>query len=120
MNVLIVDDSKAMRMIVSRILKQTGFAQDGIAEAENGAMALDHLKDNRVDIVISDWNMPEMSGIELLRSLRAQGNDVPFVFVTSENTSEMRKMAEEAGAVSLIAKPFTREVLEAELSAFAA
>lgn len=116
MNVLIVDDSRAMRMILTRILKQTGLVTGEIFEAENGLEALSQLRSVGADLVMSDWNMPEMSGIELLTALRAEGIDVPFVFVTSESTSEMRARASEAGAVSLIAKPFTRELLEAELS----
>lgn len=115
MDVLVVDDSKAMRLIVSRILKQTGLVNE-IAEAENGQQALEHLRAQPADVVMSDWNMPEMTGIELLRSLRSEGIEVPFVFVTSESTAEMREIAAEAGATSLIAKPFTRELLEAELS----
>jgi two-component system chemotaxis response regulator CheY len=114
-DVLVVDDSKAMRLIVSRILKQTGLVNE-IAEAENGQQALEHLRAQPADVVMSDWNMPEMTGIELLRSLRSEGIEVPFVFVTSESTAEMREIAAEAGATSLIAKPFTRELLEAELS----
>ncbi len=119
MDVLVVDDSKAMRLIVSRILKQTGLVTS-ISEAENGQEALEHLRSNTADVVMSDWNMPEMTGIELLRALRSEGIEVPFVFVTSESTTEMRNIAAEAGATSLIAKPFTRELLEAELSAVAA
>jgi two-component system chemotaxis response regulator CheY len=118
MDVLVVDDSKAMRMIVSRILKQTGYVSN-IAEAENGQQALEHLRTHRADVVMSDWNMPEMTGIELLKSLRSEGIEVPFVFVTSESTTEMRDIAAEAGAKSLIAKPFTRELLEAELATVA-
>lgn len=119
MDILVVDDSKAMRLIISRILKQTGLVSS-ISEAENGQEALDHVRGSAPDVVMSDWNMPEMTGIELLKSLRSEGIEVPFVFVTSESTTEMRTVAAEAGARSLIAKPFTREVLEAELSALAA
>jgi len=116
MNVLVVDDSRAMRLILTRILKQTGLVTGEISEAENGNEALAHLRGSSADLVLSDWNMPEMSGIELLGALRAEGIDVPFVFVTSESTTEMRERAAEAGAASLIAKPFTRELLEQELS----
>lgn len=116
MNVLVVDDSRAMRLILCRILRQTGLVTGEPAEADNGAAALAHLREHRVDLVLSDWNMPEMTGIELLQALRAEGIDVPFVFVTSESTTEMRERAAQAGAVSLIAKPFTRELLEQELS----
>lgn len=119
MDVLVVDDSKAMRLIVSRILKQTGFVSE-ISEAENGQQALEHLRVHPADVVLSDWNMPEMTGIELLEALRAEGIEIPFLFVTSESTAEMRGIAAAAGATSLIAKPFTREAIEAELASVAA
>ncbi len=119
MEVLVVDDSRAMRLIVSRILKQTGFVTS-ISEAENGQQALEQLRSNPVDVVLSDWNMPEMTGIELLTALRGEGVEVPFLFVTSESTAEMRDIATAAGATALIAKPFTRELIEAELAAAAA
>lgn len=117
MNVLIVDDSRAMRLILSRILRQTGLVSGEITEAENGAEALALVRADAPDLVMSDWNMPEMSGIEFLQALRAEGVEVPFVFVTSESTTEMRERASAAGAASLIAKPFTRELLEQELGA---
>ncbi|HKK71020.1 MAG TPA: response regulator [Candidatus Krumholzibacteria bacterium] len=107
MKILIVDDSKAMRMIVKRTLKQAGYGDATMSEATNGREGLDAVKADAPDIVLCDWNMPEMNGIEFLRALRAEGNDVNFGFVTSEGTTEMRQQAQEAGAAFLISKPFT-------------
>lgn len=107
MKILVVDDSKAMRKIVARTLKQAGFEHCAVEEAENGSQAYAAIAAARPDLVLSDWNMPEMNGIELLQKLRADGNDVRFGFVTTEGTPEMRKLALDAGALFLIAKPFT-------------
>ncbi len=112
MKIMIVDDSKAMRMIVQRTLRQAGFGDHEVVEAENGAQALSALEKSPVDLVLSDWNMPEMSGIELLRGMRAKGLGGAFGFVTSEGTPPMRQQASEAGALFLIAKPFTAEAFE--------
>jgi len=108
-NILIVDDSKAMRLIVRRALRQAGLAEDGIEEATNGAEALKSIRAKTPDLVLSDWNMPEMNGIDLLAALTAEGKHVPFVFVTSEGAPEMRERARESGALGLIAKPFDSE-----------
>lgn len=117
MKFLIVDDSKAMRMIITRVLRQAGHSEGTFAEAADGAEALAAIRADRPDLVLSDWNMPEMSGIELLRALRAENIDVPFGFVTSESTPEMRDTATEAGARFLIAKPFTAEAFNDVLTA---
>jgi two-component system chemotaxis response regulator CheY len=117
MKILIVDDSKAMRMIVTRTLRQAGFGDHTIVEACDGAEGLAAVASEQPDLVLSDWNMPEVTGIEFLRSLRASGNDVRFGFVTSESTDAMRAAAAEAGALFLIGKPFTAETFAEELSA---
>jgi two-component system, chemotaxis family, chemotaxis protein CheY len=110
MKILIVDDSKAMRMIVRRTLQQAGFEQGHVvSEATNGAEALSAIRSSCPDLVLSDWNMPEMSGIELLTQLRAEGVAVKFGFVTSEGTERMRAEADAAGALFLICKPFTAD-----------
>ncbi len=110
MKILIVDDSKAMRMIVRRTLQQAGFEQGHVVtEATNGAEALTSIRSSRPDLVLSDWNMPEMSGIELLTALRSEGVNVKFGFVTSEGTERMRAEASAAGALFLISKPFTAD-----------
>ena len=106
MRILVVDDSKAMRMIVIRTLRQAGYAGNDIEQAENGREALTMIEAAAPDLVLSDWNMPEMNGIDLLRTLRASGNEVPFGFVTSEGSPEMRELAASSGAMFLIAKPF--------------
>jgi two-component system chemotaxis response regulator CheY len=116
MRIMVVDDSKAMRMIVLRTLRQAGFRDHEFVEAANGAEAMKAIEADPPDIVLSDWNMPQLSGIDLLRGLKAAGSDVKFGFVTSESTPEMKEMAREAGALFMIAKPFNedtfRDVLE--------
>ncbi len=109
MKILIVDDSKAMRSIVRRHVTQAGFEAAEIVEAENGQEALDTIRAGRPDIVLSDWNMPVMTGIELLEALRAEGNDVPLGFVTSESSSDFKDRAFDAGAAFMITKPFTAD-----------
>ena len=106
MKILIVDDSKAMRMIVTRTIRQAGFEDHELREAENGKEGLDAVGTYLPDLVLSDWNMPEMNGLEFLQNLRSQGNAVPFGFVTSEGNETMRTLAADNGASFLIAKPF--------------
>ena len=109
MKVVVVDDSRVMRQIVIRTMRQAGYSGMDIVEAVDGADALEKIAEHGPDLVLCDWNMPTMSGLELLRALRAAGNAVPFGFVTSEGSPEMRGTAEQAGAQFLIAKPFTSE-----------
>lgn len=109
MQILIVDDSKAMRMIVKRTLKQAGLGDATVREAEDGKAGLDAALADPPDLILSDWNMPEMSGMEFLQGLREAGQQTRFGFVTSEGTDDMRSAAHAAGAEFLIAKPFTAE-----------
>ena len=118
MKILIVDDSKAMRMIVMRTLRQAGFGGHELVEATNGAEGLAAVSAGGFDVVLSDWNMPQMNGIDFLRAARAAGHKVPFGFVTSEGTAAMRQLATDAGADFLIAKPFTAESFESTLKPF--
>jgi two-component system, chemotaxis family, chemotaxis protein CheY len=113
--ILVVDDSKAMRLIVRRTLRQAGFGEYEIVEAENGVQALERIGQTNLELVISDWNMPEMTGIELLNELKARKLSVRFGFVTTEGTPDMRATADRAGALFLIAKPFTAEQFESTL-----
>jgi two-component system chemotaxis response regulator CheY len=113
--ILIVDDSKAMRAIVRRTLRQAGFGGHEVNEAENGKQALDQIRQAPPDLVLSDWNMPEMGGLELLNAITGAGIKVKFGFVTSESTPEIRSAAEAAGAQFLITKPFTPESFESTL-----
>src|SRR5690349_19034033 len=102
MKILIADDSRVMRQIVTRTLRQAGYEGHELVEAADGRQAYDAAIAESPDLVLSDWNMPEMTGVEVLRALRAGGHKVPFGFVTSEGTPEMRQQAEDAGALFLI------------------
>jgi len=115
MNVLIVDDSKAMRMIVRRTLRQAGFDVE-VTEAEDGREALDILRTGSFAAVLCDWNMPEMTGLELLEALTEESIKVPFGFVTSEASPEMLAAAYGAGAKFMIRKPFKVDTFRHELS----
>jgi two-component system, chemotaxis family, chemotaxis protein CheY len=115
MKVLIVDDSRAMRMIVKRTLRQAGFGNATVNEASNGKEALAAIESDKPDLVLTDWNMPEMTGIELLLALKAKAITVKVGVVTSQGTAEMQQQAKDAGAVFLLAKPFTAEAFRAAL-----
>jgi len=110
-SLLIVDDSKAMRMIIQRALRQSSLGEHRVEEATNGQEALVKLRSGRFDLVLADWNMPEMSGIELLKAIRAESMNVRFGFVTSEGTDDIRNLAMQSGAQFVIVKPFTPETL---------
>jgi two-component system chemotaxis response regulator CheY len=107
-----------MRRIVVRTLRQAGFDVSDIVEASDGRQAYETVMSDEPDLVLSDWNMPEMTGIESLRAIRAAGSDVLFGFVTSEGSQEMRAEAAAAGAAFLIAKPFTADTFRDVLGAF--
>jgi two-component system chemotaxis response regulator CheY len=107
--ILVVDDSKAMRMIIRRTLKQAGFGDYDVDEAANGIEAFDKIRVEAPRLVLSDWNMPDMSGYELLTKLREANINVPFGMITTEGTAEMRARAAQAGVLFVIQKPFTAE-----------
>ncbi len=115
MKVMIVDDSKSMRMIVKRTLKLAGYDDMEFEEADDGTDALDKIDGYGPELVLCDWNMPTMNGIDFLKAIREAGNNVKFGFVTTESTAEMRAAAKEAGAQFLVAKPFTAESFEKAL-----
>src|SRR5689334_21903968 len=98
-----------MRQIVIRTLRQAGYDDHDIVEAEDGRDAYDKVQTEKPDLVLSDWNMPNMTGLECLEALRSSGSSVPFGFVTSEGSPEMRDKAAGAGALFLIAKPFNAD-----------
>jgi two-component system chemotaxis response regulator CheY len=106
---MIVDDSTAMRMIVRKTMRLAGFGGHEFVEAEDGAKALAAIAAAPPQLVMSDWNMPNMTGIELLDNLRKAGSTVQFGFITTEATPDMRQRALAAGASFLISKPFTPE-----------
>lgn len=112
MKIVVVDDSKTMRMIVKRTLRQAGFGDHEVLEAGNGIEALEIIKSSTPNLILCDWNMPEMNGLELLQALNSAGIKTNFGFVTSEGTPEMRQVAEEHGALFLISKPFSAETFQ--------
>jgi two-component system, chemotaxis family, chemotaxis protein CheY len=110
--ILVADDSRVMRQIVVRTLRQAGYGGHDIIEASNGREALGLIQAEAPDLVLSDWNMPEMTGLDCLSALRASGDQTPFGFVTSEGSDDMRARATAAGALFVIAKPFTPEAFD--------
>jgi two-component system chemotaxis response regulator CheY len=114
--ILLVDDSKAMRIIVKRALREAGYGKEAIREAENGDDAFRLIQEECPDLLLSDWNMPGTNGIELLEKISSAGYKMRFGFVTSESSPEMRARAAGAGAHFLIAKPFTAEDLQLALA----
>lgn len=113
---LVVDDSRAMRLILSKTLRDLGF---DVSQAANGREALATMdrEGASFSLVLVDWNMPELSGLEVVRSLRAQPvfDRIPVMMVTTETEIEQMVRALEAGANEYIMKPFTREVVEDKL-----
>lgn len=112
---LVVDDSKVIRKVARRILEELSF---DIEEAVDGQDALDKCESNMPDVVLLDWNMPVMDGLEFLKALRALENvEQPrVVFCTTENDMAHIRTAIEAGADEYIMKPFDREIIEAKFS----
>jgi two-component system chemotaxis response regulator CheY len=115
MKILVVDDMATMRRIVKNIFKQLGFVN--VEEAENGKEALDKLKAAKFDLVVSDWNMPVMPGIELLKNIRADSalKDIPVLMVTAEAQKDNLLEAIKAGVSNYIVKPFTAESIKQKL-----
>lgn len=114
-NVLIVDDSSTMRKIISRSLRQAGLPVDDIFEAGDGIEGLNVLGDKNVDLVLSDINMPNMDGLEFIKQVRGNGNDVPIVMITTEGGEDIIKEALSSGASASIKKPFTPDQLNEKL-----
>lgn len=115
MKVLVVDDSKAMRMIVKKSLRSAGFGDWEVLEAANGAEALGIVASSRPDLILSDWNMPEMSGPDFLKAVRDAGHSTKFGFITSQASDDVRHAAAQHGALFVIRKPFTPESLREAL-----
>ena len=115
-NVLIVDDYKTMLRIVGNLLKQLGFSN--VDEATDGSMALTMFKNKNYGLIISDWNMEPMSGLDLLKQVRVStaNNNVPFIMVTAESKTENVIAAKQAGVSNYIVKPFNAETLKAKMT----
>jgi two-component system, chemotaxis family, chemotaxis protein CheY len=114
-NVLIVDDFATMRRIIKGVLKQLGFSN--LIEAEDGEAALKELRKEKIGLIVSDWNMPNMTGLELLKAVRADNSlkGIPFLMVTAEGQKENVIQAVQAGVSNYIVKPFTPETFNAKL-----
>ncbi|MCO8049189.1 MULTISPECIES: chemotaxis response regulator CheY [Proteus] len=113
---LVVDDFSTMRRIVRNLLKELGFTN--VEEAEDGADALTKLRNSAVDFVITDWNMPNMDGLELLKNIRSDAGlaATPVLMVTAEAKKENIIAAAQAGASGYVVKPFTAAILEEKLN----
>jgi len=116
MKFLVVDDFSTMRRIVRNLLKELGFTN--VDEAEDGVIALQKLKASEFDFVVTDWNMPNMTGIELLRAIRADAalKALPVLMITAEAKQENIIEAAQAGASGYIVKPFTAGTLSEKLN----
>ena len=117
MNILIVDDHKTMLRIINNLLRQLGFVN--IDEATDGTMALDLFNKKKYGLVISDWNMEPMSGLDLLKNVRALNDNqsVPFIMVTAESKTENVVAAKQAGVNNYIIKPFNADTLKTKITA---
>lgn len=116
MKILVVDDFSTMRRIVKNILRQIGFTN--ITEADDGEHALSILKSETFDFVITDWNMPNMTGLDLLKAIRADDglNAIPVLMVTAEAQKENIIEAAKAGVSNYIVKPFTVETMQEKIN----
>jgi len=113
---MIVDDSSTMRKIIMRVLRQADIACDSIVEAGNGVEALEALTSNPdVELILSDVNMPEMNGIDLVKNVRDQGKSIPIIMITTEGGDSMREKAMDNGANGYVCKPFTPETIRSAL-----
>lgn len=117
LKVLIVDDYKTMLRIIGNLLKQLGFHH--VEEATDGTMALEKLRQGKFDLIISDWNMEPMSGLDLLKAVRSDITlkELPFIMVTAESKIENVVIAKQAGVTNYIVKPFNAQTLKSKLTA---
>lgn len=115
MNILIVEDFATMRRIIRNILRQAGYLH--VIEADDGMSALRKLRGERIDLVIADWNMPNMTGLDLLKVMRSEEGlrDIPFLMVTAEGKKDNIIEAIQSGASSYLVKPFTPESLSRKI-----
>jgi len=118
MKILVVDDFSTMRRIVRNLLVELGFSNPLIQEADDGQNAIEMLRKTPVDLVVTDWNMPNMTGIELLRAIRAEPalKGLPVLMVTAENNRDQIIAAAQAGVNGYIVKPFTAITLQEKIN----
>lgn len=116
LKILVVDDFPTMRRIIRNLLKDLGY--ENVDEAEDGAMGLEKLRNGSFDFVVSDWNMPNLDGLEMLKQIRADAklSKLPVLMVTAEAKKENIIAAAQAGANGYVVKPFTAATLEEKLN----
>jgi len=114
MNILVVDDSAMTRMVAKKTLGTLGF--DNVFEAEDGAQALEVFKNNEIDVIFTDWNMPNMNGLELLIEIRKINKDVPVIMITTEGSRSKVVEAVQNGISDYLVKPFTPASLKEKLT----
>jgi two-component system chemotaxis response regulator CheY len=114
--VLIVDDYKTMLRIIGNLLKQLGFSN--VDEASDGSMALQKIREKSYSLIISDWNMEPMTGLQLLKEVRGapESKSLPFIMITAESKSENVVAAKQAGVSNYIVKPFNAETLKNKIA----
>jgi len=116
MRILIVDDSSTMRRIIGNVVTQLGVAKEDFDEAEDGVVAFKLYKENNnYDVVLTDWNMPNMNGLELVKAIRAIDKKVPIVMITTEGGKGEVITALKAGVNNYIVKPFSADILKEKL-----
>lgn len=114
MKILVADDSKTMLRIISNTLKRIG--EDDIDTALDGQIALQLFNENQYDLILTDWNMPVMNGLELVQNIRKSNKDIPIIMITTEGGKTEVIKALRAGVNNYIVKPFTPQVLKQKLS----
>ena len=116
MKILIVDDSSTMRRIIGNVVQQLGVAKDDFDEAEDGVVAWKLFQENdNYDVVLTDWNMPNMNGLELVKTIRTVDKKIPIVMITTEGGKGEVITALKAGVNNYIVKPFSAEILKEKL-----
>lgn len=117
MKILIVDDSSTMRRIIGNVVMQLGFAKDNFDEAEDGLRAWKLLSEAHYDVILTDWNMPNMNGLELVKKIRSEGTHqkTPIIMITTEGGKNEVITALKSGVNNYIVKPFSAEVLKEKL-----
>ena len=117
MRILIVDDSSTMRRIIGNVVMQLGFAKDNFDEAEDGVKAWKLLSEAHYDVILTDWNMPNMNGLELVKKIRSEGTHqkTPIIMITTEGGKNEVITALKSGVNNYIVKPFSAEVLKEKL-----
>ncbi len=118
--VLVVDDSAVMRKIIKKNIKDAGLVVDEFADAGDGKQALDVVSHDNIDLILVDWNMPNMSGLEFIKTLSSLGlpKKIPIVMVTTEGSDSKKAEAKESGADGYLTKPFTADQIRDALGSF--